>query len=308
MSDAGARHVAGLCSILGRPSAGKSTLLNALVGMKVAIVSTKPQTTRTSVQGVWTTPNSQVVFVDTPGIHKAGSQLSRRMMQGVRASLDGRDLLLFMVDARLPFTEEDSHAVDMLRRAEAPVFLLLNKVDQVKEKPILLALIDRYRELAVDFAEFLPISALRGEGMDELRKLILARMPERPPYFPEDEVTDQPERFLAAEFVREQVLHATRQEVPHAAAVAVDSWEELPNVTRVHATIYVEREGQKKIIIGAGGASLKQIGTRARLEIESLLGRKVYLQLLVKVRPGWRDSESFLNELDWRTMAGGRQD
>lgn len=307
MPETDSRHVAGLCSILGRPSAGKSTLLNALVGMKVAIVSARPQTTRNAIQGVWTTRDSQVVFLDTPGIHKAGSQLSRRMMQGVRASLDGRDLLMFVVDARLPFADEDSHAVDLVKKAEAPVFLLLNKIDQVREKPALLALIDRYRGLA-DFAEYLPVSAQRGDGLDELRRLTLARMPERPPYFGEDEVTDQPERFLAAELVREQVLRATRQEVPHATAVTVDSWEDLPHVTKVYATIYVERQGQKKIIIGAGAASLKEIGTRARLEIETLLGRKVFLQLFVKVRPGWRESESFLNELDWRTMAGGTQD
>jgi GTP-binding protein Era len=293
----------GFVSIIGRPNAGKSTLLNALVGQKVAIVADKPQTTRTSIQGVVTTPEAQVVFVDTPGIHKADSALNKRLMDNVRAALEERDLLLFVADATQEFGEEDKKAIDVARRTSTPVALVLNKVDLLKDKATLLPLIEQYKQ-AYDFAEYLPISAARGIGLDELMKVILQRLPEGPAYFPEDHVTDQPERFLAAELVREKVLLATRQEVPHSVTVTVDKWEDTPKLARIFATIRVERDGQKAIVIGREGSMLKRIGTQAREEMERLFGIKIYLDLHVKVQPGWRDQSAFLNSLDWRTMTG----
>jgi len=293
----------GFVSILGRPNAGKSTLLNALVGQKVAIVADKPQTTRTSIQGVATLPDAQIVFIDTPGIHKADSQLNKRLMDTVRAALEERDLLLFVVDANQAFGEQDRRAVDIARRTDTPVLLVLNKIDLVKEKARLLPLIETYRK-AYDFVDYVPVSAIKGKGLDELRLAILARLPEGPQYFPEDHVTDQPERFLASELIREKVLLATRQEVPHSVAVSIDKWEEMGRLTRIFATIRVERDGQKAIVIGAKAAVLKQIGTLARIEMEKIFGVKIYLDLHVRVQPGWRDKAAFLNALDWRTMSG----
>jgi GTPase len=293
----------GFVSIIGRPNAGKSTLLNAFVGQKVAIVADKPQTTRTSIQGVATTAESQIVFLDTPGIHKADSALNKRLMDAVRNSLEERDLLLFVADATREFSEDDRRAVDVARRTSTPVLLVLNKVDLLKDKAALLPLIEQYKAV-FEFADFVPVSAAKGEGIEELRKLITDRLPEGPSYFPEDHVTDQPERFLAAELVREKVLLQTRQEVPHSVTVTVDKWEETPKITRIYATIRVERDGQKAIVIGAGGSMLKKIGTMARQEMERLFGVKIYLDLHVRVQPGWREQPAFLNSLDWRTMAG----
>jgi GTP-binding protein Era len=293
----------GLVSLVGRPNAGKSTLLNALVGQKVAIVADKPQTTRISIQGVATTPESQIIFLDTPGIHKADSPLNKRLMDTVRAALEERDLLLFLADATHEIREEDRHAVDLLRKTGTPVILVLNKVDLVRDKSRLLPLIEQYKAL-FEFADYVPVSALKGKGLDELRKIIVDHLPEGPRYFPEDYITDQPERFLAAELVREKVLLATRQEVPHAVAVNVDRWEETPTLTRIYATVRVERPGQKAIIIGTKGAMLKKIGTAARQEMERLFGVRIYLDLHVRVQPGWREKPAFLNTLDWRTMAG----
>jgi len=294
----------GFVSLVGRPNAGKSTLLNALVGQKVAIVADKPQTTRTSIQGVLTIPGeAQVVFVDTPGIHEPDSAINKRMMDVVHAALEERDLLLFLADATRPFGEADRRAIELVRRTSTPVIAILTKVDLLKDKAVLLPLIEQYKA-AHDFADYIPISAVRGTGVEDLRKLILARLPEGPAYFPEDYVTDQPERFLAAELVREKVLLATRQEVPHSVTVMVDEWNETPRLTRVFATIRVERPGQKAIVIGAKGATLKRIGTLARQEMERLFGVKVYLDLHVRVQPGWREKSAFLDTLDWRTMAG----
>ncbi len=294
----------GFVSILGRPNAGKSTLLNQLIGAKIAIVANKPQTTRTSIQGVLTTPEAQMIFLDTPGIHKAGSLLDKRMMDTVRAALSERDLLLLVVDAARPFSEQDRHAVDLIRKAETPTLLLLNKVDLLpKGKGALLPLITHYSGL-YEFADYLPVSARGGEGLDALRQNIVNRLPEGPSYFPEDYITDQPDRFLAAELIREKILRTTREEVPHSVAVSVDAWEETAKLTRIYATIYVERDGQKAIIIGAGGAMLKNIGTQARLEMERLFGRHIFLDLHIKVQSRWREKPDFLAALDWRTMAG----
>ena len=294
----------GFVSLVGRPNAGKSTLLNALVGQKVAIVADKPQTTRTSIQGVLTLPGqAQIVFVDTPGIHRADTPLNKRLMDTVHAALEERDLLLFLADAARPFQEEDRRAVEIVSRTQTPVVLVLNKVDQLRDKALLLPLIEQYRA-AYGFAECVPVSAAKGDGLEELKQVILARLPEGPAYFPEDHVTDQPERFLAAELIREKVLLATRQEVPHSVGVAVDQWDETPRITRIYATIRVERPGQKAIVIGSQGVMLKKIGTLARQEMERLFGVKIYLNLHVRVQPGWREKPAFLNALDWRTMTG----
>jgi len=295
--------VSGFVSILGRPNAGKSTLMNALIGTKVAIVADKPQTTRTGIQGVLTVPEGQIVFLDTPGIHKAQSGLNRRMMQSVREALHERDLLLYVADAKAAYTESDRHALDLVKKSGAPAFLILNKIDLLKDKKALLPLIERYRH-AYDFAECFPISALKQAGLDDLRAAILARLPEGPAYFPPDHITDQPERFMAAELIRERIIHETREEVPHSVAVMVDHWDEQPTLLRILATIYVEKEGQKGILIGAGGAMLKAVGTKARQEMERLLGKKIFLELQVKASPNWRENKAFLNTLDWRTMAG----
>jgi len=294
----------GFVSILGRPNAGKSTLLNRLIGTKIAIVADKPQTTRTSIQGVLTLPEAQIVFLDTPGIHKADSLLNKRMMDTVRAALEERDLLLFLVDVKRKFGLEDRHAVDLVKKTGTPAMLVLNKVDLLgKDKGAVLPLIEQYRAL-YEFAEYIPISARSGAGVDELRKAVVDRLPEGPAYFSADHITDQPERFLAAEFIREKILQATREEIPHAVAVWVDSWEDTPTLIRIYATIHVDRGGQKGIIIGAGGSMLKHIGTLAREEMERLFGRKIYLELHVKAKPGWREKPDFLAALDWRTMAG----
>jgi GTP-binding protein Era len=296
--------VSGFVSIIGRPNAGKSTLLNALAGTKVAIVADKPQTTRTAVQGVWNAPGAQVVFLDTPGIHRSDTLFNRRMMQEVRAALEERDLLLYLADATRGVGAEDARAIDMLRKAETPSILVLTKIDAVSDKRMLLPKIEKYRE-TYPFEAYLPISAITGEGLDVLTAEVVTRMPAGPPYFPPDQVTDQPERFLAAEMIREKILIETSQEVPHSVAVLIENWEEGKKLTRISATVYVERSGQKGIIIGSKGAMLKHIGTLARQDIEAMLGTKVFLELFVKVRENWRQSPEFLSQLDWRTMAGG---
>jgi GTPase len=295
--------VSGFVSVLGRPNAGKSTLVNALVGAKVAIVADRPQTTRTLVQGVLNLPGAQIVFMDTPGIHKPDTLFNRRMMESIRSALGERDLLLYIADASVPFNPEDEEAARLVAGTRTPTLLLLNKIDRVRDKGTILPLIERYRAI-YDYAAYLPISAHTGEGLAGLRSEIVARLPEGPAYFPPDHFTDQPERFLAAELIREKILAETRQEVPHSVAVLVDRWEEGPKLTRIAATIYVERDGQKGIIIGSRGSMLKKIGTRAREEMERLLGRKIFLELYVKVQPKWRESPEFLTELDWRSMAG----
>ena len=297
------RFVSGFVSILGRPNAGKSTLLNKLIGMKLAIVTPKPQTTRTSIQGVLNRPGAQIVFLDTPGIHKPDSLFNRRMLQTVKGALEQRDLLLYVADATRRTGEEDREALEIVKTARTPVLLLLNKIDRLKDKRALLALIESYRALG-EFEEFLPVSARTGEGLDAALDAAVRRLPEGPAYFPPDYVTDQPERFLAGELIREKILYSTREEVPHSVAVVVDEWQETAKLTRIIATIYVDRASQKGILIGARGAMLKQIGTAARQEMESLLSRKIFLELFVKARPKWRENPEFLNAVDWRSMTG----
>jgi GTP-binding protein Era len=292
-----------LISILGRPNAGKSTLLNALLGQKVAIVSEKPQTTRGAVQGVLTEPGAQMVFLDTPGIHESPRRLHQRMMSAVREALQSRDLLLWVADASHAFEAAETGALRLIAGNATPCFLVLNKIDRLRNKSSLLPLIAAFTE-AHPFREVIPVSARTGDGLDDLRRLIRGVLPEGPPLFPEDHLTDQPERHLAAELIREQALIAASQEVPHAVAVLIDEWDESGPVVRIAASIVVERAGQKKILIGTGGDMLKRIGTGARKEIEAMLGRRVFLHLFVKVRKDWRENEGFLNELDWRTQWG----
>jgi GTPase len=297
----------GFASLVGRPNAGKSTLLNALIGQKLSIVSDKPQTTRTTIQGVVNLPDAQIVFIDTPGIHKSTTLFNQRMMQTVRTALADRDVLLYVADASLPFSVEDSEAVAVLKDLSTPALLLANKIDRVQDKRKLLPYIEQFKAVR-EFDEYIPVSAITGEGLDRVRDAIVSRLPEGPAYFPTSHLTDQPERFLAAEMIREQILRNTRQEVPHSVAVLIDRWEESSKITKIAATIYVERDGQKAIVIGAGGAALKKIGTLARYEIEKMAGHKVFLELFVKVQKDWRENPEFLNAIDWRSMRGGELD
>jgi GTPase len=296
----------GFVSIIGRPNAGKSTLLNALVGEKLAIVTRKPQTTRNRIQGIVNVERKskrqagQVVLIDTPGVHKPINSLNRRMMKEVYDALEGCDLLLLIVDATEKFGAGDKFVLDIVKKSGQPCFLLLNKIDKL-EKQRLLPLIAEYQERH-DFAEVIPISAMKRQGLDTLLNAVVKALPEGPYYFPKDQITDQPERFLVAELIREQVLLATEQEVPYATTVLIEQYQEGDRLTRIAATIYCEREGQKAILIGKRGATLKKIGTAARLQIEHLLNTKIFLELFVKVRPGWRDSRDFVQETDWRTQ------
>jgi GTPase len=300
----------GFVSILGRPNAGKSTLLNALVGEKIAIVSNKPQTTRTRIQGILEVPArkgrsaAQIVFVDTPGVHKAGSQLDKRMMQEVHEALESRDIVILLVDASRQ-GEEDAFALELIKNLDCPVFLVLNKIDRVLRSKLLPLIEQLSAQFA--FAEVIPISALKDDGLDTLVNKLVEYLPQGERYFPKDQFTDQPERFMVAELIRERILLETGEEVPHAAAVVVERFEEpepargskLP-LTRISAVIYCERAGQKAILIGKGGAKLKSIGASARKEIESLLGTRVFLELHVIVEQNWRDSRHFVDSLDWR--------
>jgi len=287
----------GFVAIVGRPNAGKSTLVNTLVGRKIAIVSPRPQTTRNRIQGILNREDAQIVLIDTPGIHKADNALGRQMMDEAERALEGIDLLSLVVDATAEFGAGDRFSLEWMRRSKQPVFLLLNKVDRI-QKPLLLPLIDRYRKL-FDFAEIFPISALSGAGTFDLVNAWLRRLPEGPPYFPPDQWTDQPERFLASELIREKAIQVCREEVPHAVCVAIDSFEEKTNLIKIRATLYVEREGQKGILIGKGGETAKKIGTLARKEIESVLGTRVFLELFVKVAPNWRQNPALVRQLDW---------
>jgi GTP-binding protein Era len=296
----------GFVCILGRPNAGKSTLLNALVGEKLAIISPKPQTTRNRILGIVNLPKAkgreaaQIVLIDTPGVHKPDSSLGRKMMVEVREAMEGCDVVLLLLDATRKLDQRDGFAIQMLAKSKAKVILVLNKVDLLRgDKSKLLPLIEEYRKLH-DFYDVIPISALKRDGLDILLKQLTAALPAGAPYFKEDQITDQPTRFMAAEIIRERVLVETEEEIPYATTVIVDSFEEGARLTRIGATIYCEREGQKGILIGKKGQMLKKIGTSARLQIEKMLGTKVFLELFVKVRPDWRQSRNFVEELDWR--------
>lgn len=293
-------HRAGFVAIVGRPNAGKSTLLNKLVGQKIAIVTSKPQTTRNRIQGIVTQPEGQIVFIDTPGIHEAKSFLNRQMMREINAAVEGIDVLLLMADAIAMQPHADNLLIDRAKRFRGKVILALNKVDKLP-KSKLLPILDAFQK-EFPFAAMVPISALKGDGLDGLVEEILKLLPEADPYFPEDQVTDQPERFLASEIIREKAIALTYHEVPHALAVFVEKWEEKRNLLRIEATMHIERPSQKKILIGHKGEMLKKIGTQARKELEKLLDTKIYLGLFVKVVPDWRENPQHVRELDWHAQ------
>jgi GTP-binding protein Era len=297
------KYRSGFVAIVGRPNAGKSTLVNRLVGQKIAIVTSKPQTTRNRIQGIVTKPHSQIIFIDTPGLHEADSALGRQMMQEVAAAVEGIDVLLLMVDASNQHPHADELMLQKAQRFRGKTILALNKVDRLP-KPKLLPLIDSFSK-AFEFSAIVPISALKGAGCEELLGEITKQLPEGEPYFPEDQITDQPERFLAAEIIREKAVQLMYHEVPYALAVVVEKYEETPRLLRIEATMNVERDSQKKILIGHKGEMLKKIGTEARKELEALLDTRIYLGLFVKVVPDWRESPQKVRELDWHFQLEG---
>ena len=287
----------GYVALVGRPNAGKSTLLNRMVGEKIAAVSNKPQTTRHQIRGVITRPEGQVVLVDTPGVHQPGYLLNRRMMAAVHDALEGVDLVCLIRDASVPTGNGDRFVLDMVKRTGKPALLLLNKTDRLDDKRQLLPLIDWYSR-EHEWRSVVPLSARTGEQLEALIREFLANLPEGAPIFEEDELTDQPLRALVAEMVREKILHATGEEIPYVTAVVTERYEEVSDeLTRIYCAIYVERPSQKRIVIGKGGARLKEVGTQARLDIERLVGHKVYLELFFKVEEGWRDSPRALSEM-----------
>ena len=288
----------GFVSLVGRPNAGKSTLLNRLVGTKLAIVSDKPQTTRTRILGVRNYPDAQVVFLDTPGIHRPLHRMNVRMLDVAVETIREVDVLGLVVDATEPPGKGDRFVIDLIKHTTAPVFLILNKIDLMK-KSRLLPIIERHSTEA-DYAEIVPISAGTGENVDRLERAIVDRLPEGEPLYPLDYLTDQPERFFAAEIVREKLLQFTRAEIPFASAVAIDRFEEATPadpLLRLYCTILVDRESQKPIVIGKGGSMVKRIGVAAREDLERFFGTRVYLDLQVKVRSEWREDDRVLNDL-----------
>jgi len=286
---------AGFVTIVGRPNAGKSTLLNRLVGQKVAIVTEKPQTTRNRILAIANTPNAQIVFFDTPGIHKPKHEMNRRMVDAAVRSLKNVDLALLLVDVTEPFGGGDEFVLERVREAKVPVVLVLNKVDRIK-KPEILRILDDYSRRH-EFLDMVPLSALTGENVEALVSVLERRLPEGEALYPPETLTDLPERFFVAEMVREKILEATREEIPYSTAVVIDAWEEGEKLTRIEASILVERDSQKGILVGKGGSMLKRIGTAARQDIEAFLGTKVFLGLHVRVRPEWRENERVLSEL-----------
>jgi len=287
----------GFISIIGRPNVGKSTLLNAVIGEKIAIISERPQTTRNRILGVKNLPHSQLIFLDTPGIHKPRNKLGETMVKTALETCKEVDLILLMVEPDEP-REGDIRIIETLRPIRKPVFLLINKVDTL-EKQKILPLIDRYQGI-FNFAEIIPVSALKLDNIDRLLEMIIKYIPEGPRYYPDDMVTDQLERFMVAEMVREKIMEYTKEEVPYSVAVVVEEFREKEDIVFIRALIYVERESQKGILIGKGGRMLKEIGISARKEIEGLLGTKVFLELWVKVKEGWRQDERSLKEFGYK--------
>lgn len=292
-------YKSGFVSIIGRPNVGKSTFLNRIIGQKIAIMSDKPQTTRNKIQGVYTENESQVIFIDTPGIHKPKHKLGDFMVKMAQTTLKEVDIILFMVNAVEGFGRGEEFIIEKIKETKQPVFLVINKIDQVHPEQ-LLELIDKYRKLH-DFAEIVPISALDGNNVEALIGAIKNYLPEGPQYYPDNQVTDHPERFIIAELIREKVLHLTREEVPHSVAVVIDAIQKREGgAVYVNATIVVERPSQKGIIIGKQGKMLKEVGKRARFDIEALLGSKVFLEVWVKVQKDWRNKMSQLRDLGFR--------
>lgn len=298
----------GSVALVGRPNAGKSTLLNRLLAEKLAIVSEKPQTTRHRLVGILSEPRGQIVFYDTPGVHKPLHQMNRLMLQEAESALDGADVVCLLVDASQPAGRGDAYVLDFVARSASPKILLLNKIDLVRKDRLLPRIADyAAREM---FAEILPVSAATGDGADRLLDLLFARLPAGPPLYDPELLTVHPERFLVAERIREKVLQQTHEEVPFASAVLVERWEEPEGgdpeggLVKIWASILVERDGQKKILVGAGGSRIKSIGIAAREDLEEYLGRKVFLQLHVRVEPRWREDRRILAELQRETMLG----
>jgi GTP-binding protein Era len=285
------KFTSGFISIVGRPNVGKSTLLNALLGEKIAIISDKPQTTRNKILGIVNEPNAQLVFMDTPGIHKPMHKMNEYMVQTALRTYNEVDVILMLVEATAQPGAGDRFIIETLEKVKTPVFLLINKVDLVK-KEALLPLMQEYSTL-YPFAEIIPLSALRND-LGNLIESILQRLPEGPKYFPDDQLTDQPERFVVSELVREKIFELTKEEIPYSSAVVIEEMKEEPEITRIHAAIYVERDSQKGIVIGKGGAMLKKIGTLARMDAEKLLGTKIFLKLYVKVKKDWREDDRLL--------------
>ncbi|MEP6703637.1 MAG: GTPase Era [Acidobacteriota bacterium] len=290
----------GHVALIGRPNAGKSTLLNFLVGEKIAAVSNKPQTTRHKIQGIVTKEEGQIVFVDTPGVHKPGYLLNRRMMSAVHDAILSVDVVILLRDASVSTGNGDRFVLDLVKESGKPAILVLNKIDKIKEKHLLLPLIEFYSK-EYDFAEVVPISALKGDAIDNLLTQIVKHLPEGEPIFAEDELTDQPMRNIVAEMVREKILASTGEEIPYVTAVVTELWDDTdPVQPRIYCAIYVERNSQKGIIIGKGGTKLKRIGTEARADIEKLLGTRIHLQLFVKVVSDWRNQARDLDEMGVR--------
>ena len=293
-------YKSGFISIIGRPNVGKSTFLNRVIGQKIAIMSDKPQTTRNKVQGVLTENNAQMIFIDTPGIHKPKHKLGDFMVKSAINALREVDVILFMVNAVEGIGRGDEYIIEKLEGIKTPIFLVVNKIDEVHPDE-LLPIIEKYKE-KLDFKAIVPISALQGNNIETLLAAIKKELPEGPQYYPADQVTDHPERFIISELIREKALHLTREEVPHSIAVVIDSIKKMEGKETVHvmATIIVERSSQKGIIIGKQGSMLKEIGQRARKDIELLLGSKVYLELWVKVQKDWRNKASVLRDYGFR--------
>jgi GTP-binding protein Era len=293
-------YKSGFISIIGRPNVGKSTFLNRVIGQKIAIMSDKPQTTRNKIQGVYTKDDAQMIFIDTPGIHKPKHRLGDFMMKVATNTLREVDLVLFMINAEEGYGRGDEFIIEKLQGIQTPVFLVINKIDKIHPDQ-LIQLIDQYKDL-LDFKAVLPISALEGNNVERLLEQIQEFLPEGPQYYPADQVTDHPERFIVSELIREKVLHLTREEIPHSIAVVIDKMErrEGKDMINVMATIMVERDSQKGIVIGKQGALLKEVGKRSRVDIENLLGSKVFLELWVKVQKDWRNKMSNLRDFGFR--------
>jgi len=287
----------GYAAFIGRPNAGKSTLLNRLVGEKIAAVSNKPQTTRFKIQGIVSRPDGQIVFVDTPGVHKPGHLLNRRMMSAVHDAILSVDIVVLMRDASVSTGNGDRFVLDLVKESGKTAILILNKIDKIKDKALLLPLMEFYAA-ECEFAEIVPVSALKGDAIDNLLAQIVKHLPEGEPIFGDDELTDQPMRAIVAEMVREKILASTGEEIPYVTAVVTEKWDETdPKQLRIFCAIFVERNSQKPIIIGKGGTKIKQIGSEARVDIEKLLGRRVHLQLFVKVVEDWRNKERELDDI-----------
>ena len=293
----------GFVTIMGKPNVGKSTLLNSLVGSKVAIVSKRPQTTRDALQGVLTEERGQIVFVDSPGVHEPSKQLGLRMMREVDRAMAGCHLALLLFDASAPLDDADRRALEAAKRTGVPVMLLANKVDRVTRKEDLLPFLDRCRKLHA-FEEYVPVSATKGINLRRLLTAIFRLLPEAPAYYPEGYVTDQPERFLASELIRERILRETNEEVPHSVAVQIERWEQSRRKLRIAATVIAERDGQKAILIGKKGEKMKQLASKARQSLERRFGRSVHLEVFVKVRKHWRNRRGFVRDLDFRRLLG----